>query len=78
MEFEGKNCRVNGIDMNVVVAGEKPDGPVSGDMVIPDLRWLVGGSLAMIFLLVGWVRAAGFRARKLQSKKIDERRSYER
>jgi hypothetical protein len=32
--------------------------PVSGDMVIPDLRWLVGGGLVVIFLLVGWVRAA--------------------
>ena len=32
--------------------------PVSGDMMIPDLRWLVGGGLVVIFLLVGWVRAA--------------------
>jgi hypothetical protein len=32
--------------------------PVSGDMVIPDLRWVVGASLVMVFLLVGWVRAA--------------------
>jgi hypothetical protein len=32
--------------------------PVSGGMVIPDLRWLVGGALIMIFLLVGWARAA--------------------
>jgi hypothetical protein len=32
--------------------------PVSGKMVVPDLRWVVGGSLVMIFLLVGWVRAA--------------------
>jgi len=32
--------------------------PVSGDMVIPDLRWVVGGGFVVIFLLVGWVRAA--------------------
>ncbi len=32
--------------------------PVSGDMVIPDLRWLVGGGLVFIFLVVGWIRAA--------------------
>jgi hypothetical protein len=32
--------------------------PVSGDMVVPDLRWLVGGGLVMIFLLVSWVHAA--------------------
>lgn len=31
---------------------------VSGDMIVPDLRWLVGGVLVIIFLLVGWVRAA--------------------
>jgi hypothetical protein len=34
------------------------DAPVSGDMMIPDLGWLVGGGLVVIFLLVGWVRAA--------------------
>ena len=32
--------------------------PVSGDKVIPDLRWLVGGGLVFIFLVVGWIRAA--------------------
>jgi hypothetical protein len=32
--------------------------PASGDVVVPDLRWLVGGSLVFIFLLVGWLRAA--------------------
>jgi hypothetical protein len=32
--------------------------PVSYDMVIPDLRWVLGSGLIMIFLLVGWVRAA--------------------
>jgi hypothetical protein len=31
--------------------------PVSGRIVIPDLRWLLGGGLMIIFLLVGWVRA---------------------
>ena len=32
--------------------------PVSSDVVIPDLRWVVGGGFVVIFLLVGWVRAA--------------------
>jgi hypothetical protein len=32
--------------------------PVSSGTVIPDLRWLVGGGLTIVFLLVGWVRAA--------------------
>jgi hypothetical protein len=32
--------------------------PVSGDTVIPDLRSVVGSGLIIIFLLVGWVRAA--------------------
>jgi hypothetical protein len=32
--------------------------PVSGDTVIPDLRWVVGGGFIIILLLVGWVRAA--------------------
>jgi hypothetical protein len=31
--------------------------PVAGDMVIPDLRWVVGGGFVVIFLLVGRVRA---------------------
>jgi hypothetical protein len=31
--------------------------PASGDLVIPDLRWLVGGGFVVIFLLVGWIRA---------------------
>jgi len=35
--------------------------PVSGDMVIPDLRWLLGGGFIIIFLLVGWVRAVWLR-----------------
>ena len=32
--------------------------PVSSRTIIPDLRWLVGGGLAIIFLLVAWLRAA--------------------
>jgi hypothetical protein len=32
--------------------------PVSGDIVIPDLRWLVGGGFIIIFLLIGWIHAA--------------------
>jgi hypothetical protein len=35
--------------------------PASGEMVIPDLRWLVGGGLIVIFLLVGWIRSARHR-----------------
>jgi hypothetical protein len=31
--------------------------PVSGAVVIPDLRWIVGGSLLVLFLSVGWLRA---------------------
>jgi hypothetical protein len=32
--------------------------PVSSGTVVPDLRWLVGGGFAIVFLLVVWVRAA--------------------
>ena len=32
--------------------------PVSGEMVIPDLRLIVGGSLLALFLAVNWFRAA--------------------
>jgi hypothetical protein len=32
--------------------------PVSSGTVVPDLRWLVGGGFAIVFLLVEWVRAA--------------------
>jgi uncharacterized protein (DUF1330 family) len=32
--------------------------PVSGELVIPDLRWIVGGGCLAFFLVVGWVRAA--------------------
>jgi len=31
--------------------------PVSGQTVIPDLRWIVGGALLLLFLTVGWVHA---------------------
>jgi len=34
--------------------------PVSKGMVVPDLRWVVGASFVMIFLLVGWLRLAAF------------------
>jgi hypothetical protein len=32
--------------------------PVYGDLLIPELRWLVGGALLLIFVAVGWMRAA--------------------
>jgi hypothetical protein len=32
--------------------------PVSSRMILPDLRWLVGGGFAIIFLLVVWLHAA--------------------
>jgi hypothetical protein len=35
--------------------------PVSGARVIPDLRWVLGSGLIMVFLLIGWVRAAWLR-----------------
>jgi len=31
--------------------------PVSGDTVIPDPRWVLGGGFIILFLLAGWVRA---------------------
>jgi len=34
--------------------------PVSVRIVIPDLRWLLGGGFIIVFLLVGWVRAVWF------------------
>ena len=34
--------------------------PVSKNMVVPDLRWLVGGAFVIIFLLVGWLRLTLF------------------
>ena len=35
--------------------------PVSSGMVVPDLRWLVGGGFVIIFLLVEWIRPAPVR-----------------
>ena len=32
--------------------------PISSGTIVPDLRWLVGGGLAVVFLLVVWLRAA--------------------
>ena len=32
--------------------------PVSSGTIVPDLRWLVAGGLVIIFLLLGWLRAA--------------------
>jgi hypothetical protein len=34
--------------------------PVSSGTIVPDLRWLVGGGFAIIFLLVVWTRAVLF------------------
>jgi len=34
--------------------------PVSRGTVVPDLRWFVGGGLAIIFLLVEWIHLAFF------------------
>jgi len=31
--------------------------PVSGRIMIPDLRWLLGGGLMILFLLIAWLRA---------------------
>jgi hypothetical protein len=35
--------------------------PVSGRIVIPDLRWLLGGGLMILFLSVEWLRAVWLR-----------------
>jgi hypothetical protein len=32
--------------------------PVSSQLVLPELRWVVGGGCVAVFLLAGWVRAA--------------------
>ena len=32
--------------------------PVRGQMVIPDLRWVIGAACLIVFLGVGWLRAA--------------------
>ncbi len=34
--------------------------PVSRGTIVPDLRWLVGGGFAIVFLLVAWGRAVLF------------------
>jgi hypothetical protein len=34
--------------------------PVSSGRIVPDLRWLVGGGLVIVFLLVEWIRLAVF------------------
>jgi hypothetical protein len=31
--------------------------PVSKELMVPDLRWVVGGILVILFLAVGWIRA---------------------
>jgi hypothetical protein len=35
--------------------------PVMGRIVIPDLRWLLGGGLIIVFLLVEWLQAVWLR-----------------
>jgi hypothetical protein len=32
--------------------------PMQGEMVVPELRWLVGGALLLLFMAIGWLRAA--------------------
>jgi hypothetical protein len=34
--------------------------PVSSGTIVPDLRWLVGGGFAIVFLLVVWTRSILF------------------
>ena len=46
--------------------------PISGDLVLPDLRWVVVGGCVVVFLLAGWVRAA---RRGRQRKAVPEGRS---
>jgi hypothetical protein len=40
-----------------IIAMELDLVPVSSGTVVPDLRWLIGGAFAIVFLLVGWLRA---------------------
>jgi len=40
-----------------LMAVELDLSPVSSGIVVPDLRWLVGGGFAIVFLLVAWIRA---------------------
>jgi len=42
------------------IAVELDLAPISSGTIVPDLRWLVGGGLAIVFLLVVWLRAALF------------------
>jgi hypothetical protein len=35
--------------------------PVSGESVVPDLRWVLGAGLLTLFLALGWTRAARLR-----------------
>ena len=51
--------------------------PMSGDMVIPDLHWVVGGGFVVIFLLVGWARCPA-RQRKEPVKRGLSRVGYAR
>jgi hypothetical protein len=46
--------------------------PVSGALVVPDLRWVVGGVGLAVFLLAGWVRAA---RRRRQQRAVPEGQS---
>jgi len=32
--------------------------PVHGDLVVPELRWLVGSALLLLFMATGWLRTA--------------------
>jgi hypothetical protein len=42
------------------IAVELDLAPVSSGMIVPDLRWLVGGGFVIVFLLVEWIRPALF------------------
>ncbi len=49
------------MEMNVVIAGEGPDvllTPVSGELVIPDARWIAGAVGLVNLLVVSRIRAA--------------------
>jgi hypothetical protein len=46
--------------------------PVAGQLVLPDLRWVVGGGCVAVFLLAGWMQAA---RRGRQRKVVPEQRS---
>jgi len=42
------------------IAVELDLAPISSGTIVPDLRWFVGGGLAIVFLLLVWLRAALF------------------